>query len=764
MVKRVRLKIAGRVQGVGFRPTVVRLAQDLGLTGTVCNDTSGVSLELQGTVQSLATFSQRLQGVDKPPLAQFVSFLEEKCPIVKGESVFRIIGSRVDGDVRSEVAVDTALCADCLREMRDPADFRYRYPFINCTNCGPRYSIIKTVPYDRPGTTMADFALCPQCESQYGDIGDRRYHAQPVACTTCGPHIWLTDTQGKELERENDACLQAAAALLRAGKILAIKGLGGFHLAVDALNDKAVERLRLRKQRDHKPFALMTNRFEKMEPFVHLSDAARQLLESPQSPIVLLPRRLNDRLPQAVAPGMDTLGMMLCYAPLHVLLFAEGLELLVMTSGNIADEPLICDNQRALERLGPVADAFLLHDRDIYRQVDDSIVHWVNRQPMLLRRARGYMPTPIRLSHSTKRHILAAGADLKNTFCLAKGDQLICSEHIGDLADAEVYQHYIRSIQHLRALFEVEPTLVVHDAHPAYFSTQYAQSLDSIETLAVQHHWAHIAAVLAEHQHGGPVIGLVADGTGYGSDGAIWGGECLICSLTEFERFGHMKNFILPGGDQASKEAIRPLMGLLHQAFGNDFTLDRCIEWLALLGPDQEKLSLIDQQLNKNLNCVPTSSMGRMFDALAVLLGVGSHNFFDAQLPMGLEVLAGTGSGKAYPVVMLATETGLVWDWTAMIQDMIVQVRQGAAPVDLAFRFHHTLTEVFCQWACLARERFSLSTVALGGGVFCNRRLIGQVMPALEAHGFEVLIGRQLPANDGCISVGQAAIGSRTLS
>ncbi len=762
-MQRVQVSIAGRVQGVGFRPTVVRLARKLALTGWVRNDTQGVVLEIQGQREAIDCFLKRLQGDDRPPLADITVCEESVAAPVAGEGSFVVRSSQRKGALQAEVAVDTAVCEDCLREMRDSEDTRACYPFINCTNCGPRYTIIRTMPYDRPFTTMSEFDMCAPCRAQYQDTSDRRYHAQPVACPVCGPRIWLTDAQGRTLETDQEACLSAAAECLRGGRVLAIKGLGGFHLAVDPFDQAAVLRLRERKHRDHKPFALMASGTETIRQHAFVSDMAEALLLGPESPVVVLPRRPDSTLAQAVTLDLNTLGFMVCYTPLHHLLLAQGLSVLVMTSANISDEPLICDNQRAVDRLGAVADGFLMHNREIYRQVDDSIVQLVRDRPVLLRRSRGYMPAPIRLTLPVQRHILATGADLKNTFCLARDNQLICSEHIGDLADAAVFQHYVGSIAHLKSLFEVEPTLIVHDLHPGYMSTSYAQQQGAIERLAVQHHWAHIAAVLAEYRLEEPVIGLVADGTGYGPDGAIWGGECLVASLDAFERFGGIRYFSLPGGDRASREAVRPLLGLLRVAFGDSFSVDDFADVLLPIEKDLVKLQVMSRQIERHVNCVWTSSLGRLFDAVGALLGVGTVNHFDAQLPMTLEAWVQDRSDvPSYRYALEEKEPKQVQlDFTPMVREMVNGVRCVHDRREMATRFHLTLADAFCAWACRAREVHGLQKVALGGGVFCNRCLTEHLLDRLNGHGFQVLLSRQLPPNDGGISVGQAAIASR---
>jgi len=746
VVKRQRILITGRVQGVGFRPAVYRIARGLGLSGVVYNDTKGVTIELQGRAEKIAEFLVRLRSdADKPPLAEIKSCKTVDIPTIEDENEFIIITSDSQGTPLSQVTADIATCRDCLAEMADEEDFRYGYPFINCTNCGPRYSIVKTIPYDRPNTTMSVFKMCDKCASQYTDVADRRFHAQPVACGECGPKIRLTDNKGKTIKTQTEKVIAETAHLLSAGKVVAIKGIGGFHLAADALNDKAVERLRERKKRDHKPFAMMADSIEKIKKYGIVSESAEKVLKSPQSPIVLLPKRRNCPIAPSVAEGVSTYGFMLCYAPLHYLLFEQlnnnGTGVLVMTSGNISDEPLICKNDLALERLGYVADTFLMHDREIYRQVDDSIVHFVDEQPVFLRRARGYVPTPLFMEENCRQEIFAAGADLKNTFCFAKQNQFICSEHIGDLEDAEVYHHYINSIEHLRKLFEVEPKVVACDLHPSYLSRQYAISSAGSKVISIQHHWAHIASVLAEHSLSGPVIGIAADGTGYGTDGAIWGCECLTASLEKFERFGHLAYYPLAGADKASKEAVRPALSLLQRAYGSKFTLQK-FNWLL-----------------KGVNCVETSSLGRVFDAVAAMLGLGSYNHFDAQLPMALEAVIENEIEEQYDFELInRTGEPLQLDLGKMVKELIADIREKKTVGVISAKFHNCLAAGLLEMAKAARESTRLNTVALSGGVFCNRHLTNRLIRQLKQNDFSVLFNREVPSNDGGISVGQAAI------
>jgi len=761
LIKRQRLFITGRVQGVGFRPAVYRLANLLGLLGFIYNDTKGVTVELQGPAEKLAEFVRRLHGEDRPPLAEIRTCRTSEIPPVAGEERFRIESSDSAGTALAEVSPDTAVCGDCLAEMMNSSDFRYRYPFINCTSCGPRYSIVKSIPYDRPNTTMSVFVMCDRCSAEYGNVQDRRYHAQPVACGTCGPRIWLADAAGSEIVTGTEETVAEAARLLSSGRIAAIKGIGGFHLAVNALDEEAVRRLRERKRRDHKPFAMMADSIAKIKRYAVVSKSAEAVLESPQSPIVLLPKKTGAAIAPSVAEGVDTFGFMLCYAPLHFLLFAEGLEVLVMTSGNISDEPLICENKEALKRLGDVADVFLMHDRRIYRRVDDSIVHFIDGEPVLLRRARGYVPTPLAMEISCRHDVFAAGADMKNTFCIVKGNQLVCSEHIGDLDDAEIYHHYVDSIRHLAKLLEAKPATVLCDLHPGYLSTSYAFSMGVRDVIQVQHHWAHIASVLAENNLGGPVIGLECDGTGYGTDGKVWGCECLISTLTDFSRFGHLRYYLLAGADKASKEAIRPVLGLLLDAYGEDFELRKFAWLLDRIEPDVQKQKIILEQLKKGVNTVETSSLGRVFDAAAAMLGLGSYNHFEAQLPMALEAAAGPGTEDYYDfAVTRAGGEPLQLDLRIMIEELVGDIEAETAVEVVSAKFHNCLVRGLAELAGQARAKSGLGTVALSGGVFCNRYLTNRLIKLLRREGFTVLFNRFVPSNDGGIALGQAAIGA----
>lgn len=763
MITRFRITIQGRVQGVGCRPYIYRQATRAGLCGAVYNDSRGVVLELQGAEADISEFIAMLkkgkEGPGWPALMGITSIKAERVPVLESERQFAIRQSVTAGRAASQVTPDTATCDDCLREMWSQEDFRYRYPFINCTNCGPRYSIIESIPYDRPGTTMNAFDMCDKCGGQYTDPADRRFHAQPVACGECGPRVWLTDGKGNEIVSGSDEAIAEAGRILKDGKIAAIKGLGGFHLAVDAKNDSAVRKLRERKHRDHKPFAMMAANVEKIREYAQVAETAGALLESVESPVVLLKKRRPNTIAPSVAAGVDTFGFMVCYGPLHHLLFAEeGIDVLVMTSANLSDEPLICDNQEAIDKLGDIADAFLTHDRDIYRQVDDSIVHVVAGGQAVIRRSRGFVPRPILRDKPIKKHIFAAGADMKNTFCLAKDGQLIVSEHIGDLQDSRVYRHYVKSVEHMQNLFDVKPEIFVCDLHPSYISSRYALSLGGADTLQVQHHWAHIASVLAEYDYHDKVIGLVADGTGLGTDGAIWGCECMIASLAEFARIGHLSYFPLAGGDAASKESLRPIMGLLSCLSQETPYTREYAGLLETVETDPGRIKIIASQIEKNINTVNTSSMGRLFDAVAGMLKIGKYNRFDAELPMSLEAIAAPGIDGCYSVAVNENNGTMELDFRIMLRELIADTDSGIKTGVISAKFHNWAAAGLVEMAKIAKIKYGLNTVALSGGVFCNRYLANRAIALLKNCGFSVLYKRRVPANDGGISLGQAAI------
>jgi len=743
--------VTGQVQGVGFRPFVYRLATELGLAGFVTNNSAGAIVEIEGPASSCKLFEKFIVS-KAPPLAR-IGRIEREELSVQGARGFRIDVSRREGSPTAEITIDTAVCEQCLAEMFDPANRRYRYPFINCTNCGPRYTIVTSIPYDRPNTTMARFAMCELCRAEYEDPASRRFHAQPIACSVCGPKLTLLDEKGRPIECDDE--IAATAGLLREGKIVAIKGLGGFHLAVRARDDGAVRRLRQRKHRDHKPFAMMVKDLASGRAIAELDDSTSALLEDISRPIVLAPKRAGVAIAESVAPGLDTFGLMLPYTPVHYLLFAEGLDELVMTSGNISEEPLVKDNDEALQRLSGLADAFLVHDRDIERRVDDSVVQARAGGQMMVRRARGFVPRSIDIGQESPRAVLAVGGDLKNTVCLVKGRRALLSEHLGDLADARTYRGFTQTIEHLKALFDVEPEVVAADMHPSYYSSQEARQCRDVEQVQVQHHHGHAVACMTEHGLDGKVVGLCCDGTGYGLDGAVWGCEILVCDRADFARAGHLRYYGLPGGDAAAKETLRPAMSLLYETFGAEAFASPLARRLCR---DDRKRQTIGQMLERKLNCPASSSLGRLFDAVSGLAGLGEVNHFEAQAAMTLEAAAADEVVDAYPY-MLADENGCwVLDVRPMIAAIVEQIERREDPAVVSARFHNTVAAMLSEAAGRIAEANGLKKVVLSGGCFANRRLSYAVREGLEEAGLTVYEHRQLPCNDGGLSVGQAVV------
>ncbi|MCA2001957.1 MAG: carbamoyltransferase HypF, partial [Chloroflexi bacterium] len=683
----------------------------------------------------------------------------------QSDKVYRTFDIRESASVAGAfqpVSADVAICPDCERELFNPRDRRYLYPFINCTNCGPRFTIIKDIPYDRPATTMAGFPLCPECRREYENPLDRRFHAQPVACPKCGPHVWLESKGDPAVGLE--AILQVRR-LLREGHIVALKGLGGFHLACDAANAAAVDELRRRKGRAGKPFALMAADIDVVEKYCRLEDAERSLLIGREKPIVLLTRRPELSLPEGVAPAVDTLGMMLPYTPLHLLILnqtdpaltVESVPpLLVMTSGNFSEEPIATDNRDALERLSPLADAFLLHNRDIHIRCDDSVVRVEKTSTVYLRRSRGYAPYPVRLPFET-RPTLAVGGELKNTFCLTRDSYAFLSHHIGDMENAETYASFEQGIGHLSRLFRIQPEVLACDMHPGYFTTHWAQkSPFGVAPVMVQHHHAHIAACMADNElENRKVIGLAFDGTGYGTDGLIWGGEILAADYIGFERIAHLEYLPLPGGDSAIRKPWKTAVGYAH-ALGLEIS---DLPFMQALDP--QAVNVLRLQADKKLNTVNTSSLGRLFDAVAALVGVRTEVSYEAQAAIELEALSKRYAGGAEPYpYRLENRNLLLGDLLAAV---IADVRAGAPPGLIGARFHRTVAAWSVEVSRLLRERTGLNEVALSGGVWQNKLLFELTLTALEKEGFRVYSHRQTPANDGGIALGQAVIANHII-
>jgi hydrogenase maturation protein HypF len=812
---RQHVRVEGVVQGVGFRPFVYRLAGELALTGWVRNDERGVEAEVEGELQAVEAFLARL-AAEAPPLAR-VERVQAEPRAPRGGRGFLIAPSARAGAAYTDIAPDTATCSDCLAELNDPGDRRYRYPFVNCTNCGPRFTIVRGVPYDRPLTTMAGFEMCAACRAEYEDPGDRRYHAQPNACPVCGPRTQLLGAEAEEvpdlagtarliadespdavasvarpLEREVPDAVAGAARLIAEGAVVAIKGLGGYHLACRADDQAAVETLRAGKRREDRPFALMVADLLVADRLVLMREKEAELLLEPARPIVLIPRRADAQVAPGVAPRASELGLMLPYTPLHHLLLADmgllGAEVMVLTSGNLSDEPIAYENQDAFARLASIADAFLTHDRPIYTRTDDSVVRAValgeRRRALPLRRSRGYVPDSLGLPVEARRPLLACGAELKSTFCMARGERAWVSHHIGDLANWETLRSFRHGIAHFEELFAIAPLLIAHDLHPDYLSTAYALERDreradgqtlpaddscvqspgggrtGIELLAVQHHHAHLAAVLAEHGQSGPAVGAIYDGSGYGSDGTVWGGELLVGGLGSFERVGHLCPVALPGGDQAVRQPWRMACTWIAQATGDPAppippALAGRVEpsrWAAVA--HLAALATVAHMADGGLAVPLTTSIGRLCDAVAALCGLRPEVTYEGQAAIELEAIADPAERGSYEISYLDGQL----DPRPAILAAIADLAAGVSPARVSARFHRGLSDATVRACVEAAGAAGLSLVVLAGGVFQNRLLLEGVAAGIERNGLRALTPRRLPPNDGAISFGQAAI------
>ena len=725
---RVRARVEGTVQGVGFRPYVYRLASELGCSGHVLNDARGVVVEVEADTKSVERFLARLPA-EAPPLARIERVAAESVPVT-GETGFAIRASPPGGEPSAAVTADTATCAECLEELFDPADRRHRYPFVNCTNCGPRFTIVRGVPYDRPLTTMAGFTMCPACAAEYENPLDRRFHAQPNACPECGPRARLVGSDAED-------AVAAAASALRDGAILAVKGVGGYHLACRADDEAAVAALRARKHREDKPFALMAPTVLAARALVALGPAEEDLLVSGARPIVLAPRRPDAPVAAAVAPGAPELGVMLPYSPLHHLLLADVGAPLVLTSGNVSDEPIAYTDDDALERLAPIADGFLVHDRPIQTRTDDSVVRVVDERPLVLRRSRGYVPDSIGLPVTARRHVLACGAELKSTFCVAKGARAWVGHHIGDLQNYETLRSFVAGVAHFEALFAVKPEVVAHDLHPEYLSTKVALERNGVDLVGVQHHHAHLAACLAEHGETGQALGAIYDGTGYGTDGTVWGGELLRGDLCGFERVGSLFAVRMPGGEAAIRQPWR-MACAWTQAAG--------VEAPAALAarPGWDEVSALART---GLASPLTSSVGRLFDAVAALCGLRSEITYEGQAAIELEAACDAAERGAYAF-------GPALDARPTVAAVVDDIARGTDAGVIAARFHNALAAATAR----ALLEHGPDTVVLSGGVFANRCLLSRTRALLGEAGVRVLVPERLPPGDGGISYGQAAV------
>jgi hydrogenase maturation protein HypF len=772
---RRRIRVRGIVQGVGFRPAVYRLARQRNLGGWVLNDAEGVLVELEGPAARIDDFLTELRD-HPPPLAHITAIEVEPAP-TQGETTFVISPSQ--GGTRSAlISPDMAVCPDCLREMTDPADRRYRYPFTNCTNCGPRYSIILDIPYDRPRTTMRGFTMCPRCHAEYDDPADRRFHAQPNACPVCGPALRLVDAEGRPLN-VGDPVHSVREALL-AGRIVAIKGLTGFHLAVDARSDAAVADLRRRKGRDQKAFAMMAASANAVARRAVVGPAERNLLESRERPIVLLPKRPDHDLSPLVAPRSQYFGFILPYAPLHYLLFENDLPPMVMTSGNISEEPICREDDEAVRRLSGIADLYLLHDRPIQTVCDDSVTMVQRGRPLVLRRGRGYAPRPLALPLESPQPILAVGAELKNAVCLVRGREAFVSQHVGDLKNALAATYFEATIDKLERLLEIRPATIAHDLHPGYLSTRLARrraEAAGIRLIGVQHHHAHIASVMAECGLEGEVIGLAMDGTGYGTDGAVWGGEVLRASAANFERLGHLSYVPLPGGDAAIENPVRIAWAFLVLAFGPEAAAKHLVGPLAQTSAANR--DLWTDLIRRGLHSPLASGLGRLFDAASVLSGVCSAASYEGQAAVELEAAAGDTPDdmEAYefsinepllaPHVSGGSQVktqGWIIDTLPIIRGLVADIEAGRSAAAVSARFHTTVAEMLLAAARRAHRQTGLARVALAGGCFANARLVRRLVPALEADGLEVFVHREVSPGDGGIALGQAYVAAARLA
>jgi len=763
VIHRMHIALRGAVQGVGFRPFVYRLASEMKLPGWVLNSPQGVFIEVEGRKEDLDSFLFRLQE-EKPPLS-FIQSLEFSFLDPVNFNRFEIRKSELGGARTALILPDMATCNECLAEVLDPGNRRYRYPFTNCTHCGPRFTIIESIPYDRPNTSMRSFEMCRNCREEYEDPGNRRFHAQPNACPVCGPELETWDGSGRLHSRGDKALLEAAESI-RQGKIVAVKGLGGFHLIADARNTEAVETLRKRKQREEKPFALMYPLLEPIKGDCRVAPLEARLLSSAESPIVLLERKGEDSrtISPAVAPGNPYLGVMLPYTPLHHLLMREVGFPVVATSGNLSDEPICIDEREALVRLSGIADLFLVHNRPIVRHVDDSIVRVILGRELVLRRARGYAPLPLHCKQLVP-DLLAVGGHLKNTIALTVGNNVYISQHIGDLENKEASEAFQKVIQSFRRLYEVEPVQVVSDLHPDYLSTRFARE-SGLPLISIQHHYAHVAACMAENELEGSVLGVSWDGTGYGPDGTVWGGEFLLTDQSGFTRVASFRRFRLPGSAAAVKEPRRSALGLLYEVLGTGVFGDRSLLPVRAFGA--EEIPVLSQMLRKGIHSPWTTSAGRLFDAVASLSGLRQRTKFEGQAAMELEFAIGSEeTEQAYPFGISDytdpqdpdTRASVIVDWEPIVRGILRDVQDGIPPPKISRKFHNALVEVIVAVA----RRVSNKRVVLTGGCFQNKFLLEHAVQKLEQEGFRPYWHQRIPPNDGGIALGQIVAASRIL-
>ncbi|GAB6183544.1 carbamoyltransferase HypF [Thermodesulfovibrio hydrogeniphilus] len=768
-MKRIRIEVKGVVQGVGFRPFVYNLAKNLHLTGFVTNTAKGVTIEVEG--QRTDDFFNSLKN-EHPPLAKIYSIEKIEIPL-NGDKDFQIIES-IDEAGFTHISEDVSICDDCLRELFTPNDRRYLYPFINCTNCGPRYTITYKIPYDRPNTTMSVFQMCPECLKEYQDPSNRRFHAQPNACPVCGPQVKLFIKEGDSLVEIQNPIPQAIE-MIKQGKILAIRGLGGFHLCCDAKNEKALNELRKRKRRSNKPFALMSPSLKEIEKFCFVSEAEKEIIQSKERPILLLRKKPDCELPEGVSPKNPYIGFMLPYTPLHYLLFyyptdyktenyqskrlTSHFEALVMTSGNISEEPIITKNEETFEKLKNVADAFLVHNREIFMRVDDSVVKEFEGNIYFIRRARGFVPKAIPLKEELPE-VIGFGADLKNTFTLTKSNYAITSQHIGDMENLETLNFFEEVLQNLKSVYRVKPIAIGHDLHPGYYSTNlalnYAEKYN-LPRFPIQHHYSHIASVMAEHGLE-ELFGVAFDGTGYGIDGKIWGSEFLHCNIENFKRLAHMDYIPLPGGEGAIKEIWRIALSLFDETFGEEYELIRKLHFAEMVDENKIKQILKIKKINQfsPLSC----GIGRLFDGISSIIGVCHFNTFEAEAAIALENLipsnAEFSSKNSYNMVIKQDDNELLIDYRPLVREIVEDYLSEKSISEIAWKFHNSIVKIiFCTMKAI-QEKYGVKEVGLSGGVFQNTYILRETTKILKKEGFIPLIHQNSPCNDACISLGQA--------
>jgi hydrogenase maturation protein HypF len=761
VVRRKHILVRGVVQGVGFRPFVYKTATSLGLSGFVFNSSSGVTIEIEGRGSALDEFFQTLKN-DSPRLAEIKEIIVSEIEVQGGDG-FSILDSREESGAFALVPPDAGTCEECWRDFGDPANRRFGYPFTNCTHCGPRYTIIRDIPYDRAATTMSAFTMCGECLAEYEDPGDRRFHAQPNACAVCGPSLTLLNSDVSFPGRDSLAIICQTRALLREGKIVAVKGLGGFLLACDATNDAAVAELRRRKRRPHKPFALMVRDLAAARKLCRLTPEDEAALLHPRRPIVILPRLAGGPLSGGLAPGDNTLGVMLPYTPLHYLLFSDSPEMgsewaaLVMTSGNLSEEPIVVSNHEAMLQLGGGADWFLLHNRDIFTRVDDSVTRTFEGRERVLRRSRGFAPQSIDLGIKMEE-VLAFGGELKNTFCLTKGRYAILSQHIGDLENYETMRFFEETLDRMKHVFRVVPRAAAYDLHPGYISTRMAAASGIPRRIGVQHHHAHIASCMAENHLRGRVLGVALDGTGFGSDGKIWGGEFLVADFVGFTRRAHLRNVLLPGGDAAVRQPWRMALSYLRDAFGGQIPSDlRCFQ-----GIEEKQVALVDTMLARRIQTVETSSCGRLFDAVAALLGLAPEVSFEGQAAIALEATAESGIDDRYDFEIEKGEPAIL-DFRPVIVSIVRDISSGRRVGEISARFHNTLSVAIGEVCGRIGSSDAVDRVCLSGGSFQNLYLLGRTVVELRRRSFDVFLHAQVPANDGGLSLGQAMVANEHL-